>query len=410
MKKKLVMLLCVFSLAGCGKQPPVVPETVTVNVDNSYVTNNNYMSDLHSCLDDICGSSSDENVFVALSAGDTVEYTLNGNVISYDTYRLLNKKLSLLSAEELNEFELLSYAVYLAGGRDATASGLSSSYPALIGGDCQTKLFDYMVDVYNENLEEKSFSEALSESRSLYYDTVVGIPYDQAGDFLQIGDNVLMSGLFGFGNDETVVESFATRPTQVSYIVRDAEGNETRIDGTLTVSISIGSAGTVIGYETVESESFAGKVLRDVYYLRGGGCVNGTLEGGVLGEDGYLVFGKRDFRNLSIAESERLFKSYVLGCMSTYTSASYSIQKECGITLQGSEGVGVGSRLLKAGYYPDEATVRDLSVSSVHSDLYGWYGLQMPGGVRKGDCRVEGFGVIHVRDYGFSGENYVRLF
>jgi hypothetical protein len=429
LKKRLMVLtvigVCLASLCACGKDTSShqAAEEKSVFIDSirGEVSDGegDFYDVLHGSFGDICSSSATKNSFMTrVTSEGSVGYALNSVDFSYEDFYSLEDSLKTLTATELSEFELLAYASYL----DRTGNAFDSSLSAA----SQKVLFNYMQSVYEHTAEDISFRAAVGDAMDAYYaDLKVGalskISYDTNGNYLQIKDNALMTGLYGFGEGETVVSCYETCKGTTSIAYHTEDGGEDSLNVYPRAGIVIGSKGTVIGYEYISFDDSTDYVLRDIYYLMGGGCVNGNIaeENRPLSvtKADLLFFGERSLGSFAEMECYRTFDKLVKDFGVTKTSMSYAIQQDIGISLHSSEGVFMGGLLQQLGFDPDEAEVTlsavgraPLQEDAMYGDLYGWYVETMP--VVKGNdfCRVEGFAVLHSRDYGFSAENYLRIF
>lgn len=422
----LLTITCVVGLCACGKQGSnsgssgaetgLYYDTISKEISSR---DGAVMDLLHGCFTDIYTSSATTNAFMTkVSDAGAVEYALNNKELSYDQYYRVETAMKSLEAKELNEFELLSFAIYL--------NSDGSAYQTDISKTSQKKLFEFMQGVYAETDTEVNFRNALSEARKLYYETlnvdsVSHISYDINGDYLHIGDNALMSGLFGFGNGETVVGCYETRQSMCPITYKSEDGGEASMDAYSHVGIIFGSKGTAIGYEYITIGSEKEAILRDIYYLVGGGCVNG-----VISEEEYptnlipadtLFFQERSLGSFAQMECTLVFNKLVKDFNVTSMSTAYAIEQDIGVTLIASNEVYTGGLLQSIGYLPDDAEVLRSAVGRVpygeddtYGDLYGWYELSVPDARDQVNFVVEGFAVLHNRDYGFSAENYIRIF
>ena len=146
MKRKcvgfLLAMLCASTLFGCGKNKHDVSYTDYSSVCDN-IGSTSYVENLQGALPAICGSSATDNLFVYQEiVDDTQTYAINSNEISYDYYRALGDYMKPMTANQLNQFEFLSYAVYLGGGSQATASGLVNDFPSDNADESEKVLFD----------------------------------------------------------------------------------------------------------------------------------------------------------------------------------------------------------------------------------------------------------------------------
>lgn len=429
MKRKcvgfLLTMLCASTLFGCGKNKHEATYTDYSSVCDN-IGSTSYVENLQGALPAICGSSATDNLFVYQEIVDeTQTYAINSNEISYDYYRALGDYMKPMTANQLNQFEFLSYAVYLGGGGQATASGLVNDFPSDNADESEKVLFDYMIEIYNGDgayLDEHSFSNTLMEAEAAYYGSLsTGIAYETSGNYLCVSPNALMAGLFGFKSGETLLSCYTSYPNNISLTYTGQDGVESSINAETFSTVAIGSSGTAIGYDYISLEGSEACILRDVYYLSGGGCLNGDIA-----PENYptniqvtdrLFFGTRSLGSLADAEAWSMFKKLTLDFMTTQYAMTYAVEKDCGCSLLASSGASIGSLLVDLGYAPDGAEINNISVSMLpceddaqYGDLYGWYEALVPSGDYKKQYTLYGFAILHSRDYGFSAENYLRIF
>lgn len=423
-----LMSVCLVGTSACGNKGGVSQSNAgslyydTIH-DDMTDGGGAYYDNLHGCLYDICTSSATDNAFLThlSSDGNSVEYAFNGNPVSYERHNELKDKMSVMTATELSEFELLAYAVYLDNSGNAYPSGVCAS--------SQKRLVEYMQSVYADT-DEISFRSALDGALSDYYGEITlpdaeGLSYENCGNFLGIGDNVLMSGLFGLGDGESVVSCYETKPAldSIRYVVTNEDGvsSDRYVNVNTYAGIMIGSKGTVIGYEYLSFPESSDCILRDIYYLVGGGCVNGV----VADEDkpvdvkkaDLLFFGEKSLGNFAESECYSVFGKMVEDFSCSSMSMTAVLDRDCGISLQNSVGVSMGSLFTELGYNGDTADVVRSSVGRTpliddknFGDLYGWYTINVDTLDGAHTCSMEGFAILHSRDYGFSAENYLRVF
>jgi hypothetical protein len=419
------LMVCALGVSACGKSgSDLVAENSAAQYDAviSELTDGSgeHYDVLHGCLYDICSSSATDNAFMTKPVTDEggIGYSFNSTDFTFEEYTALENSLKVMPAKELCEFELLAYASYLDRTGDAFSSSLSPK--------SQRILFDYMSSVYEKTAGEATFSSAVSDAMGAYYGDLKAAPvskisYDINGNYLGIQDSALMTGLFALGNGETVASCYATRKGTETVPYTSEDGGQATITVYPSEGIVIASKGTVIGYECITFDDSDEFVLRDVYYLAGGGCLNGEVaeEDKPLSEDktDQMFFGERSLGSLATMERRRTFEKLVTNFRVTTTSMPYAIQQDIGIKLVASMGVYSGGMLMELGYEPEGTEVVATAVGcapftddSTYGDLYGWYAEEVPTADGQHTCRVEGFAILHSRDYGFSAENYLRLF
>lgn len=428
LKKICALILsvsCVISLCACSKGGGSVSNTAEASLFYDTMAqevksgDGTTMNLLHDCFDEIYTSSATSNKFMPkLSDTGEIDYTLNGKSISSEQFHNIENATKILDASEFNAFELLAYASYLDESGNKFGTDLATK--------SQLKLFEFMKGVYDGSDTEVDFRNALGEARDIFYaslnvESLSHISYDINGDYLHISTNALMPGLFGFGEGENIVGCYETKQgfCQVPYEMED--GSKASMDVHTHTGIIIGSKGTAIGYEYITVGSNKEAVLRDIYYLVGGGCVNGEISEeerpeNVLKES-TMFYGERSLGSLAEMECYLVFEKMVKDFNVTTASMSYVIAQDIGINLTSSAGVQTGSLLKSIGFDPDDAEVYRSAVGRIpygdnaeYGDIYGWYELEMPDAGYSNTCMVEGFAVLHNRDYGFSAENYVRIF
>lgn len=429
LKKWCAILLtatCMISLCACGKGGSTANNSNTdvslffdTMCDEVKRGDGNALNLLHDSFENIYTSSATSNAFLSkVSSTGTIEYTLNGREVSADQYHNIENSLKTLEASDFNAFELLAYATYLDESGDKFYTELATK--------SQKKLFEFMRDVYSGTDTSVNFLSACDEARNLLYanlnlESTKNISYDINGDYLHINTNALMPGLFGFGEGETLVGCYETKGWAGQLTYTSEDGGEGSLAYRTHTGILLGSNGTAIGYEYISLGSDKEVVLRDIYYLVGGGCVNGEISEeqrpeNVLKED-TLFYGERSLGSLAEMECYSVFEKLVRDFNITNMSMAYLIEQDVGINLLSSAGAYTGGLLQSVGFLPDEASIWRSAVGRLpygdnneYGDIYGWYVMEVPDARKTSYCMVEGFAVLHNRDYGFSAENYVRIF
>ena len=178
----------------------------------------------------------------------------------------------------------------------------------------------------------------------------------------------------------------------------------------------IGEGGRAAEYRYVLSD---GKYLpREVSRYVGGGCRNGEVPFLIkienISPDSLLFFGKRSFGSLTESECNLVFQKLALDLVKSQSEVNSAILRDLGIHLLYSSGACMGDRLSRQGYDTESVKIVDYAVGVKalkkdprFGDLYGWYVLEVPRNVGSGTDRMEGFLVLHSREYGFSAENYL---
>ena len=176
----------------------------------------------------------------------------------------------------------------------------------------------------------------------------------------------------------------------------------------------IGEVGCATEYQYIISD---GEYLpRTVRCYVGGGCRNGEVPFSVknISPESLLFFGKRSFGSLTESECNLVFQKLTLDLLKSQSEVNSAVLQDLGIRLLYSSGACMGERLLKQGYDIESIKIVDSAVGlkankedSRFGDLYGWYKVEVPKSDGAGTDRMEGFLVLHSREYGYSAENYL---
>ncbi len=178
----------------------------------------------------------------------------------------------------------------------------------------------------------------------------------------------------------------------------------------------IGQNGSATEYRYVLLD---GKYIpRTVSHYVGGGCRNGEVPFPIklenISTDSLLFFGKRSFGSLTESECNLVFQKLALDLVKSQSEVNSAILQNLGIRLLYSSGACMGDRLSRRGYDTESVKIVDYAVGVKalktdprFGDLYGWYVLEVDRNDGIGTDRMEGFLVLHSREYGFSAENYL---
>ncbi len=178
----------------------------------------------------------------------------------------------------------------------------------------------------------------------------------------------------------------------------------------------IGQSGNATEYKYILSDGEY--LLGTVSHYVGGGCRNGEVPFPVkienISPDSLLFFGKHSFGSLTESECNLVFQKLALDLVKSQSEVNSAILRDLGIRLLYSSGACMGERLLKQGYDIESVKIVDYAVGVKafktdprFGDLYGWYVLEVDRNDGTGTDRMEGFLVLHNREYGFSAENYL---